>query len=102
MKYNASVNAARQQRVKNALWSEKPVADVLRRQGLSEAKSDAGDALDAVFRELGMPRSLHEKGVGRDKFDALAVNSLKDPCCAANPIPMERKEQVLEVLEMVA
>ena len=102
MKYNYPVNGTKQDKLKSALWNEPPAEEVLRRRGLRESDSDAGDALDAIFRELGMPRSLKEKGIGRQKFDALAVNSLKDPCCAANPIPMERKEQVLEILEMCA
>ncbi len=84
------------------MWSEPDVVEVLKARGLKEESSDAGDALDAVFRELGMPRSLKEVGVGREKFDALAVNSLKDPCCAVNPIPLTKKEQVLEILELCA
>jgi alcohol dehydrogenase class IV len=98
MKYNISVNREKQERLRKAMWSEPPIVEVLKSTGLKEESSDAGDALDAIFLELGMPRSLKEVGVGRDKFDALAVNSLKDPCCVCNPIPLERAEQVLEIL----
>ena len=38
-----------------------------------ETKAHLGDVLDAVIRELGMPRSLKEVGVGREKFAELAV-----------------------------
>lgn len=62
---------------------------------------DLGDVLDALFRELGMPRSLGDFGIGRDKLDGLAVNSLKDRWCRSNPVPLNEKEQVLEILEMV-
>lgn len=102
MKYNYPVNSEKQDRLKKAMWSEAAIVEVLKARGLSEKSSDAGDALDAIFRGLGMPRSLKDMGIGRDKFEALAVNSLKDPCCVVNPIPMERKEQVIEILEMCA
>ena len=102
MKWNAKVNGEKQERLRKFMWSEPDVVVVLKARGLKEESSDAGDALDAIFRELGMPRSLKEMGIGRDKFDALAVNSLKDPCCVVNPIPLTKKEQVLEILELCA
>lgn len=102
MKYNAKVNGAKQEKLQAFMWKEPAVAEVLQSRGLVQGSSDAGDALDAIFRELGMPHTLKEVNVGRDKFDTLAVNSLTDPCCHVNPIPMERKEQVLEILEMCA
>ena len=57
--------------------------------------------LDAVIRELGLPRSLREVGVGRDQFDGLAEKSLRDRFCRTNPVPLVSKEQVVEILEMV-
>ncbi|EME39440.1 hypothetical protein DOTSEDRAFT_75198 [Dothistroma septosporum NZE10] len=102
MKYNAKVNGQKQQKLKQVMWSELAVSEVLKSRGLKEVESDAGDALDAIFRHLGMPRSLKEMDIGKDKFEVLALNSLKDPCCTTNPIPLERKEQVLEILEMCA
>lgn len=102
MKYNARINGDKQARLKRIMWTEAPIKAVLERRGLSEESNDAGDALDAIFRELGMPRSLKEVGVGRDQFEMLALNSLKDPCCKMNPIPLERTEQVIEILNMCA
>lgn len=102
MKYNYKANGEKQERLRMAMWSEPAVVEVLKARGLKEESSDAGDALDAIFRELGMPRSLKEMGIGRDKFEVLAVNSLKDPCCVVNPIPLEKREQVLEILDMCA
>jgi alcohol dehydrogenase class IV len=101
MKYNARANLAQQAVVKRTLWSDEAgLADVLRRRGLEEESSDAGDALRAFFDELGMPRSLKDVGVGRDKWDTLAENSLHDFFLKANPVPMTKVEQVMEVLEM--
>jgi alcohol dehydrogenase class IV len=99
--YNARVNAAKQEKVKNIIWSDETVIQVLKKAGLEKDKSNAGQALDAVFRALGMPRTLKDVGVGRDQLDILAENSLHDPCCAANPIPLTEKAQVMEILEIV-
>lgn len=104
-KFNArhNANTARQARVHRFLTSDPVVLDVLRSRGVDPdpARSDLGDVLDAVIRELGMPRTLREVGVGRDKLDALAEHSLKDRWCMTNPVPLREKAQVLEILEMV-
>ncbi|TKA27804.1 hypothetical protein B0A50_04905 [Salinomyces thailandicus] len=102
LKYNARVNAGAQEKMKAALWRSGEVSAVLRARGLEEDGGDLADALDAVFRELGMPRTLKEKGVGRERFGVLAENSLKDFCCKANPIPITEQEQVREILDMCA
>ncbi|KAI1150433.1 hypothetical protein F4825DRAFT_426547 [Nemania diffusa] len=100
MKYNARVNGDTQKKIGETIWSEEEAADVLKKHGLSRAESDLGDALRAIFNELGMPKSLKEVGVGRDKWAQLAENSLEDKCCQANPVPLTQKDQVLEILEM--
>lgn len=64
-------------------------------------KLDLGDLLDLIFREIGMPRSLQDVGVGRDKLDILAENSLKDHWIQTNAKPITEKSDVLEILEMV-
>ena len=99
-KYNKRVNAEKQQRVLDILWAEDAVFNVLYRAGIDQGKADLGEVLDVVFRALGMPRSLKEVGVGRDKFDALAMGSLNDRWCKTNPVPLKEKEQVLEILDM--
>lgn len=100
-KYNEKVNSEQQRRVRDVLWEEDVVAEVLTKRGLAREKADLGDVLDAIVRELGMPRSLKEVGVGEDKLDKLAENSLHDPMCAGNPIPLKGKEQVMEILRMI-
>ncbi|KAI1314191.1 hypothetical protein F5Y03DRAFT_336372 [Xylaria venustula] len=100
MKYNARVNADTQEKIVDILWSDEDIASVLKKQGLTKAKSDLGDALRAIFNELDLPKSLKDVGVERDKWDRLAENSLEDACCKTNPVPLTRKEQVLEILEM--
>ena len=77
------------------------IAEVLHERLNDLATADLGDILDAVIRELGLPRSLADVGIGRDKLDMLAENSLHDPQCQSNPVPLTEKAQVLEILEMV-
>jgi alcohol dehydrogenase class IV len=102
LQYNARANAQKQEKVKQIIWSDETVVNLLTKEaGLDRDTSSAGDALDAVFRALDMPRTLKDVGVGRDKLDILAENSLKDPCLAVNPIPLTEKAQVVEILEMV-
>ncbi|KAI1616725.1 Fe-containing alcohol dehydrogenase [Exophiala viscosa] len=67
----------------------------------STNKLDLGDVLDVIFREIGMPRTLKDVGVGRDKLDILAENSLTDHWIQTNAKPITEKEQVMEILEMV-
>ena len=102
-KYNAAhkANVERQQAIIDILWSLKETRPVLERGGLKEGTADLGDMLDAVVRELGMPRTLKEVKIGRDKLDSLAENSLHDPFLVTNPVSITKKEQVLEILEMV-
>ncbi|KAL4896487.1 hypothetical protein BDV59DRAFT_198860 [Aspergillus ambiguus] len=102
-KFNArhNANTARQARVRDFLLAQPVVAELLRRRSVDVSAADLGDLLDAVIRELGMPRSLHDVHVGRDKLDGLAANSLHDRWCQSNPVPLKEKEQVLEILEMV-
>lgn len=99
-KYNAKVNLEQQNEVLAALWGEPVVAEVLKRHSLAEGQADLGDALDAIIRELGFPRSLKAYGIGRDKLDQIAESSVGDICCTWNAIPLVKPEQVLEILEM--
>lgn len=100
-KYNESVNAKQQQKVKDVLWSEAEVDSLLQSAGLKQDAADLGDMLDAIFRFLGMPRSLKDFGIGDDKLDLLAENSLHDRWLPTNPRPIHEKAQVMEILNMV-
>ncbi|GIK02558.1 hypothetical protein Aspvir_006614 [Aspergillus viridinutans] len=102
-KFNAKhgANREQQERVRQFLVRNAEVARVLRDRGVDAESADLGDVLDAVIRELEMPRSLKEVGVGRGALDELAANSLHDRWCRTNPVPLTAKGQVLEILEMV-
>ena len=101
LKYNKPVNGEQQTRVAELLWEQEEVRDVLQKRGLERGKADLGDVLDAVIRELGMPRSLSEVGVAEEKFGAIAESSLTDFCTQCNPRPLTEAGQVVEILNMV-
>ncbi|KIW84758.1 hypothetical protein Z517_00146 [Fonsecaea pedrosoi CBS 271.37] len=103
-KFNAAkgANNARQAQARELLLGLDPVQTVIKARGLTESDLDLGDILDIVIRELDMPRSLAAVKIGRDKFDLLAVNSLHDLWIQTNAFPITEKDQVLEILNMVA
>ncbi|MCJ1388778.1 hypothetical protein MMC18_001628 [Xylographa bjoerkii] len=102
-KYNAKhkANLDRQEKALNILLEMPEVRKALDSVHLTAADADLGGVLNVIIRELGMPRSLKDVGVGREKLDGLAANSLHDRWCVTNPVPLKKKEQVLEILEMV-
>lgn len=100
-KYNASkgANSDRQNIVRQLLLSLPEVQDLL--QSKSGRDPDLGDILDAVITELGMPRTLKEVNIGVESLDQLAENSLHDIWIKTNAVPMTKKEQVMEILQMI-
>ncbi|KAJ5959820.1 uncharacterized protein N7479_006970 [Penicillium vulpinum] len=102
-KYNAKDNANREKQasVRQFMIQDPVVSEVVRSRSVNVEASDLSDILDAIIRELGMPRSLSDVKVGRDQLDELAENSLHDHFCKTNPVPLNEKSQVLEILEMV-
>ena len=101
--YNAKhkANLDRQKQTLKILLQMPEVRMAMDSAHLTTANADLGSVLDVVIRALDMPRSLTDVGVGREKLDGLAENSLHDRWCITNPIPLKNKEQVLEILEMV-
>ena len=98
-KWNAAQgsNNARQQACVDIMMKDQEVSRLI--SGRNDP--DLGDILDAVIRELGMPRTLKDVGVGKDKLDLLAENSLKDHWIKTNAVPITEKSQVMEILEIV-
>jgi len=87
MRWNKVANAARQTLVAAAL---------------GDAHAEAGDLLHALIAGLGMPRRLAEYHIGSEHFAKMAHAALKTPWVPRNPRPIERPEQVIEILEMAA
>jgi alcohol dehydrogenase class IV len=94
-------NRERQAKCLEVLVKDEEVLKLVEANGLDAGRMDLGDVLDLYIRALGMPRSLQDVGVGRDKLESLATNALKDHWIQTNPIKITEKGQVMEILEMV-
>jgi alcohol dehydrogenase class IV len=92
----------RQDLVLRAFWGIESVANALRNRGHDAEMSSLGDVVEAYVKELGLPGSLKEVGVGMDKFEKLADNSLEDEWIRTNPVPIETSDVVNLILNMAA
>lgn len=99
-RYNAlkNANVQRQQSLAAELWQLPEVQTIMASR---KQEDDLAGILDALIRALGLPRTLREVNVGREAFETVAENTLSDMWAPTNPVPLTRKEQVLEILEMV-
>lgn len=92
----------RQDLVRDAFWGDESVAGAMRTRGLDKEMSSLGDVVEAYVRELGLPGSLREVGVGRDRFEKLADNSMEDAWIRTNPVPIESPDVVAAILNMAS
>ncbi|KXJ87823.1 hypothetical protein Micbo1qcDRAFT_215715 [Microdochium bolleyi] len=102
-KYNLEqrANDDRQAFVRDLLLRQEQVQALL--PGGGKAISvDLGDVLYAIIGALGMPQSLEAVGVGRDKFESLAQNSLDDIWIRTNAVPITEASQVMAILDKCA
>lgn len=107
-KFNAKHSASnpevleRQKVIRDTIWGIAEARNLFERMGLSKEESDLGDLIDAVVKGLGLKTRLREVGVGKEMFERLAEASLRDPFLVTNCVPISKKEEVLEILEMCA
>lgn len=100
MEWNKSVNKERQDRIVEVFKST-GVIDQLREKGIA-GKESAGNLLKGYVKLLGMPGSLSEVGVGRDRWDRLALETMKDPWTHTNPRKVNGTDDLIEIFEMAA
>lgn len=99
MKYNRSVNGARQEKVAEILWTV--AGEAFERAGLTYGRADAGDLIKALVKALGLPTTLREVGVtDESQLDRIAEHTLTDVWAKTNPRSLDSKEQVREILRM--
>ncbi|UYN97005.1 MAG: iron-containing alcohol dehydrogenase [Enhydrobacter sp.] len=81
-------------------------ANVERQKRVSEAFGQpdtlAADLVAVLVAELGLPRRLADVGVGPDRFREIGEKSMHDRAVLNNPRPIDRPEQVIEILELAA
>jgi maleylacetate reductase len=87
MRWNKPVNAQRQALVASAMC---------------HTGRDAGEALDALIGELGMPRSLGVVKIGPEHFQRIAEQAMHTPWVPHNPRPIRGPSEVREILELAA
>lgn len=81
--YNLPVNAHRQERISACL---------------GDASRPASQMLDALIRQLGMPRTLKEVGVEEKDLDLIANYTLEDIWGRTNPRTIKNADDVMEIL----
>lgn len=87
LRYNRPANAERQ----------RLVADAMGHPG-----EEAADVISAFLGELGLPRSLKEVEVTRERFAAIAAHTMRDAWLYTNPRKMSTRDEVLEILSAAA
>ncbi|KAI0113137.1 Dehydroquinate synthase-like protein [Daldinia grandis] len=87
--------------VASAFFDEPAVVEALSLKEVDRDSTNPGDLMAAFISALGLPRSLSQFGIGSDKFELLAENSLADPCTPVNPVKLD-KEKIVEILQMAA
>ena len=92
----------RQDLVLGAFWGVESVAAALRDRGLDREMASLGDVVEAYVAVLGLPGSLGEVGVRRDRFEKLADNSMEDAWIRTNPVPIESAPVVAAILNMAS
>lgn len=67
-------------------------------QCLGNTHGTASEALDALIRSLGMPRTLAEVGVGEERYQQVANHTMLDAYARTNPRPVRSPADILEIL----
>lgn len=100
-KFNAAhgANNDRQESCKRILLRDQNVDRIWRAKTLWQP--DLGDVLHTIIASLGLPQTLKDVGIGKDKLELLANNSLGDAWVKTNPVPLETSSQVMEILNKV-
>lgn len=98
--YNLPANRDEQEVVKETLFGDPQIRRVFHTHRLSVADS-LGGILDALLRDLEMPRTLYDVGFQQENLRKMVANCLKDKWCLGNPRPLTNAEQVLELLKII-
>ncbi|KAF5627043.1 alcohol dehydrogenase [Fusarium sp. NRRL 52700] len=98
--FDKKANIERQEVVRDLLLDQDKVRELVQVKGLDKTAVSLADILHVFISALGMPRSLEEVGIGEDKLEVLARNSLDDIWIQTNAFPITEANQVMEILNM--
>ena len=92
MRYNLDASAGRQRLIAEAIGVAKG--------GMTDEDAGlaAAEAVDALCRELGLPRTLREVDVPEDGLEFIAAATLHDRSLSTNPKPITDAGPIMEVL----
>ncbi|KAI1458793.1 Dehydroquinate synthase-like protein [Annulohypoxylon moriforme] len=85
----------------SAFWDEPVVVEALGLKEVDKDSKDPGDLVAAFVKALELPNSMSQFGIGSDKYENLAENSLRDPCVHVNSVKLD-KDKIIEILKMAA
>jgi alcohol dehydrogenase class IV len=66
---------------------------------LGDARRPAADQVEALIAALGLPTSIGQLGIARERLAVIAKKGMANPLVRSNPRKIERAEQLLEILE---
>jgi|SRR5579859_403801 len=97
MEWNISTNRERQEQIVE-VFKQTGVIRKLEERGLKTGT--AGELLRGYIKILEMPGGLNEIGVGREKWELLAKESLTDPWLHTNPRKIHGPEDLMAIFEL--
>lgn len=97
MQWNISTNKDRQDQIV-VVFHSTGVAEKIKERGYGTGS--AGELLRGYIKILEMPGSLTEVGVGREKWDLLARETMTDPWLHTNPRKVNGPEDLMEIFEL--
>ncbi|KAI1441965.1 Dehydroquinate synthase-like protein [Annulohypoxylon stygium] len=85
----------------SAFWDEPVIVEALGLKEEDRESTNPGDLVAAFVKALGLPSSMSQFGIGSDKYESLADNSMRDPCVHVNSVPLDQ-DKIVEILKMAA
>ena len=71
-------------------------------KAMGRAGIPAAQIVEDLVGQLGLPRTLGEVGVKKDKFEAIAKAAMQDRGIYGNPRPIKGWEDIVAILELAA
>ena len=87
LKWNESYNQDKQKWIANAL---------------GRPKLSASEAVGELISDLGLPTTLGEVGIKESQWEKIAEYGLKHPTVQSNPKPINKKDDIIQILKLAS
>ena len=87
LKWNESYNQDKQKWIANAL---------------GRPKLSASEAVGELISDLGLPTTLSEVGIKESQWEKIAEYGLKHPTVQSNPKPINKKDDIIQILKLAS